>query len=87
MLPATVARLARAFLAFINRPYFSRVWVLQELYMGKRPLLCCGQDFVSAKVMLTLHYLFDFDLQAPEKVWPRCDWASTWPVGPDDDLW
>ncbi|KAF1834400.1 HET-domain-containing protein [Decorospora gaudefroyi] len=30
---------------FIERPYFSRVWILQELYMGNgRITVCCGID-------------------------------------------
>jgi hypothetical protein len=38
-------QLAEALHFFCKRPYFSRVWVLQELYMGNgRITICCGTD-------------------------------------------
>jgi hypothetical protein len=39
------AQLEEAVHFFFKRPYFSRVWVLQELYMGNgRITICCGID-------------------------------------------
>ncbi|KAK2027973.1 hypothetical protein LX32DRAFT_729048 [Colletotrichum zoysiae] len=36
--------LIRAFEPFMSRPYFTRVWVIQELFMGEDVIVCCGQD-------------------------------------------
>lgn len=33
--------------AFITRPYFTRVWVYQELCLGSDVILCCGKDRAS----------------------------------------
>ncbi|KAI0861765.1 heterokaryon incompatibility protein-domain-containing protein [Xylaria cubensis] len=37
-------RLLKAFSKFLRRPYFLRVWTLQELFLAKRITICCGQD-------------------------------------------
>jgi hypothetical protein len=45
MLLGRCEQLAEALHFFCKRPYFSRVWVLQELYMGNgRITICCGTD-------------------------------------------
>jgi hypothetical protein len=40
-------RLIRACMDFARRPYFSRLWVLQELKMAKQASLLCGRGVVS----------------------------------------
>ncbi|CAO2655102.1 Nn.00g101660.m01.CDS01 [Neocucurbitaria sp. VM-36] len=40
-------RLVKALFAFLKRPYFTRVWVLQELLLGKKVSYCCGMDMHS----------------------------------------
>ena len=35
-------KLLKAFLTFMERPYFTRVWIVQELFMAKRTSMCCG---------------------------------------------
>lgn len=44
MVPLGFTRRARAYAAFFQRPYFHRVWVLQELYMAREIVVCCGND-------------------------------------------
>lgn len=37
--------------ALLDRSYFSRVWVFQEIYLAQRLYFCCGQDHVSARAL------------------------------------
>jgi hypothetical protein len=40
---------------FLSRPYFSRLWILQELYMGNgRITVCCGMDRQSLNLLFVL---------------------------------
>jgi hypothetical protein len=55
----TRKRLLQAFAALLNRPYFSRVWILQELFLGKDILLCCGQSRCPIAYMLAFNQLVD----------------------------
>jgi hypothetical protein len=55
-------KLVKAFLAFINRPYFTRVWILQELYMGSKVSFCCGPDLLPAKRVLALSQLVNVEI-------------------------
>lgn len=48
------------FIEFLKRPYFSRVWVLQELFLAPRISLCCGMDIRSFDVLLAVSMLIDF---------------------------
>lgn len=56
----TQSRLAKALLAFGQRPYFRRLWVLQELFHGRTIDLCCGSDHGSFEQLLDLYDLSDF---------------------------
>ena len=40
----SLKRLCRAHSCMFDRPYFTRVWVVQELFMAKEITLCCGAD-------------------------------------------
>ncbi|OAL57164.1 HET-domain-containing protein [Pyrenochaeta sp. DS3sAY3a] len=53
-------RLLLAFGAFVKRPYFSRVWVLQELYLAPTISFFCGMDFLSVDNVLSISLLIDF---------------------------
>lgn len=35
----------------MGRKYFGRLWVYQELMLGKRVMLCCGEDTLSVKAL------------------------------------
>lgn len=52
--------LASVFIAFMKRPYFSRVWVLQELHVAPKISLCCGMDRRSFDDLLGVAMLVDF---------------------------
>ena len=45
-LPAKFEKLAQAHRRFFRRPYFTRVWVVQELFMAKKIALWSGKDQV-----------------------------------------
>jgi hypothetical protein len=53
-------KLCDAFLSFIRRPYFSRVWILQELYLATEVSYCWGATVQSSKKLIALEYLFRF---------------------------
>jgi hypothetical protein len=51
---------ATKFFTFMKRPYFSRVWVLQELHLAPNISLCCGTDVRSFDYLLAVSILVDF---------------------------
>jgi len=52
--------LTTCFIAFMKRPYFSRVWILQELHLAPATSLCCGMDRRSFAFLLAVSILIDF---------------------------
>jgi hypothetical protein len=50
---------ATKFFTFMKRPYFSRVWVLQELHLAPNISLCCGTDVRSFDYLLAVSMLVD----------------------------
>ena len=36
----------------LSRPWFNRVWTLQEIQLGRKAIVCCGSDDTSYKVFL-----------------------------------
>lgn len=56
---STRLRLTKAFIALLKRPYFRRVWILQELYMGKEILFACGPDTIPSDRLLALTQFLD----------------------------
>jgi hypothetical protein len=48
-------RVVQVLFEFLERPYFTRVWILQELYMGSgRIVMCCGADQQPLGIVYTL---------------------------------
>ncbi|KAL9624033.1 MAG: hypothetical protein Q9160_001786 [Pyrenula sp. 1 TL-2023] len=45
-------RLLKSMLAVTRRPYFSRLWIVQEIFMARSIHLCCGKWLVDAKEFL-----------------------------------
>ncbi|KAI0852446.1 heterokaryon incompatibility protein-domain-containing protein [Daldinia vernicosa] len=41
-----LGRAKRAKDAFIRRPYFTRLWILQEMFAARKVHVCCGEDSV-----------------------------------------
>nr|OQO32597.1 hypothetical protein B0A51_00161 [Rachicladosporium sp. CCFEE 5018] len=50
-----------ALLAMLQRTYFRRTWVAQELYMARKPALCCGADVcdLAASTGLLVYATYD----------------------------
>nr|OQO32326.1 hypothetical protein B0A51_00385 [Rachicladosporium sp. CCFEE 5018] len=73
----THRRIFAAVVAMLERPYFQRVWVAQELFMAKRSLLLCGFDqceMVALEGLLAISTLSDWGT-------PRSDAAFLYSVG------
>lgn len=56
---STRHRVANAFVSFMLRPYFTRLWILQELFMGRKVMFCCDTAHIPAEQLLALHPLVD----------------------------
>ncbi|KAF4848561.1 D-xylose 1-dehydrogenase [Colletotrichum siamense] len=52
-------RLLASYRDFIQRPYFSRVWIAQELLLARHVILCCGMDFQPFENLFTITRLLD----------------------------
>jgi hypothetical protein len=50
----------KAFVSFMNRPYFTRVWVLQELHLATQMSYCCGMDVQPGKHVRALDTLLEY---------------------------
>ncbi|ROV98086.1 hypothetical protein VMCG_06966 [Cytospora schulzeri] len=55
--PPNIRRLLRAMGALARRPYFSRLWILQELYHGSAVSFLCGGDHIPCSLLLRLFRL------------------------------
>jgi hypothetical protein len=53
-------RVSKAWIAFMQRPYFTRVWVLQELYLATRVSYCCGTDVQPGECFRALDSLLEY---------------------------
>lgn len=54
---STIVELVRHWNMFSERPYFSRVWVVQELFGGRgRTIVLCGNDILSWDLLKHLQY-------------------------------
>jgi hypothetical protein len=52
--------LAQAVITFLERPYFGRLWVLQELHLATKGSFCCGMDIRPFDRLLAVSLLVDF---------------------------
>ena len=50
-------RMHESFCHFLTRDYFSRLWVLQELHLGKKVTIVCGDDSASMQSAFGLSHL------------------------------
>jgi hypothetical protein len=48
---ATLGRILEFFVALITRSYFSRVWVMKEVFLAETISLCCGTDHHSMEAL------------------------------------
>ncbi|KAH7095155.1 heterokaryon incompatibility protein-domain-containing protein [Paraphoma chrysanthemicola] len=62
-------RIVLAYTQILKRPYFSRVWILQELYAGSgRITICCGLSHQPLAILFVLGLLVDRWLQLPGRI-------------------
>jgi hypothetical protein len=57
---ATRKSFAQAVTSFLKRPYFTRIWVLQELHLATTSSFCCGADTRCFDQLLAACLLVDF---------------------------
>ncbi|KAF2973012.1 hypothetical protein GQX73_g495 [Xylaria multiplex] len=54
---ATIGRHLRAFEKLLEREYFRRTWIKQELFMGRHITLCCGTEQIPFEALHGLHVI------------------------------
>lgn len=59
-------RFAEAVILFLRRPYFTRLWVLQELHLAATSSFCCGMDIRPFDQLLAASLLVDFWINQQE---------------------
>ncbi|KAE8142309.1 heterokaryon incompatibility protein-domain-containing protein [Aspergillus pseudotamarii] len=66
----------------LNRPWFRRVWILQEVANARAGIVCCGQKSVSAHIFplapLFIHIIPHAQTQAVLDIMPGPSRAGTW---------
>ena len=73
------APIAAWYAFFHDRPYWSRVWILQELAVAQRAVLFCGPSKVSLHKLLAHHHFL-------ERSWYRSQFGPTvWPLASKHD--
>lgn len=50
----------KAIVEWHRRPWFQRVWVVQEFCVGAQPVFACGEKRVAADLVRDAHLIFDF---------------------------
>lgn len=51
----------KALIAWYQRPWFSRVWVMQEYALGNAPIFVCGYKRVDAQLVVLARQILDFE--------------------------
>jgi len=62
-------RLLGSFMNMMERPYFSRVWVLQELHSASRISFCCGNDIRPFASLAAIGMLIDYWMLRDARKW------------------
>lgn len=72
--PANMNMLVLAMRKFLNRDYFSRTWIYQEIVLGRHIILCCGCTRTSLYslygMFLAMEYLEHLSVNDTTKAWP-----------------
>lgn len=50
----------KAMLAWYRRLWFTRVWVMQEYALNKKPVFVCGHKYVEARLVVLARQIFDY---------------------------
>ncbi|OAL49078.1 HET-domain-containing protein [Pyrenochaeta sp. DS3sAY3a] len=53
-------RLRQGLADLMARPWFTRIWILQEVAYAKRAIICCGNESVSARIFTLASRLLNF---------------------------
>ncbi|KAF2171698.1 hypothetical protein M409DRAFT_17935 [Zasmidium cellare ATCC 36951] len=53
-------RICESISKFGNRPYWSRLWIVQELHAATTISFCCGEDTMEWDIMRKLQAIYDF---------------------------
>lgn len=56
--PDLVSRQREGIQDLFTRPWFERMWIIQEVAYSRRAIICCGNKSVSARVFALSPYLF-----------------------------
>jgi len=64
-------RVLRAFVNLLQRTYFSRVWILQELHSASRSSFCCGDELRPFRGLTAISMLIDYWMSREPIKWDR----------------
>lgn len=71
---ASMLELILAMRGFLDREYFSRTWIYQEIVLGKHIILCCGRTtarlYSLYGMFLAMEYLEHLNGKNVKKAWP-----------------
>lgn len=62
----------------LNRPWFSRTWVLQEVANAKRAVVCVGNMVVSSKILPLALAIFDMDPWVQDRATLKFQGTPAW---------
>lgn len=88
--PSECMRAAVSIKAMAQRPYFHRVWIIQEVQLSEKTVLCCGASAVNLEVFLNLltHLDFNHQLLGEKYSYPLTVLSDTWrtivPLGKEE---
>lgn len=58
-------RLASSLTAFMSRPYWTRIWIVQELILSDNPIIVCGYDTIAPERLMTMFSWFSHTIRSP----------------------
>lgn len=73
---STLIRLCKALSMFLRRPYFHRVWIYQELFLGKNIQVCCEDKTVELSSLRAIYMTHLLWIQFPTKITQHIDCYS-----------
>ncbi|KAK3715550.1 hypothetical protein LTR37_007038 [Vermiconidia calcicola] len=76
--PDSRLRLRKAAVAFRARPYFSRVWVAQEIFLSKSTLVCCGREENPLRFCYGLMVLLNRERVFGVRPTRMADWSNSY---------
>lgn len=65
------ARMGKAWLALVNRPYWGRTWIVQEIYLARDLHFLCGDAFLTKQEFSSGHVNVRHVSEYPGPMWPE----------------